>query len=117
MQIVAAISGPARIIGNAGGIPWHHPEDLRLFRERTIQQTVIYGRRTAESLPLGYFPRRRNIMLSRLPQARAYVECYQDLPSVLEAIQDDPRAVYVVGGAEVYRLFLPLCNTLWLTRI
>jgi dihydrofolate reductase len=95
-----------RVIGADGGIPWHLPEDLRHFKERTIGATVVMGRGTWESLPpaMRPLPGRRNVVLTRDPRwAAPGAERAGSVADVL-AEHDD---VWVIGGAEVYAAFLP----------
>ena len=95
-----------RVIGADGGIPWHLPEDLRHFKERTLGSTVVMGRGTWESLPpaMRPLPGRRNVVLTRDPDwAAPGAERAGSVAEVL-AKHDD---AWVIGGAEVYAAFLP----------
>ncbi|WP_324273838.1 dihydrofolate reductase [Blastococcus brunescens] len=71
MSTVAMIWAQARhgVIGAGGGLPWHLPEDLKLFRARTTGSTVVMGRRTWESLPERFrpLPGRTNVVLTSDP--------------------------------------------------
>jgi len=94
------------------------PEDRKLFREITDGGVVIAGRKTFEELrrPL---PNRRNIVLTR---DRAFssdgAEVVYSVDEVLAAVASvDPGRVFVIGGGEIYRLFIPLCNLAYVTKI
>ena len=102
------------VIGRDGTLPWHLPEDLKLFRSLTTGTTVLMGRRTWESLPPRFrpLPGRRNLVLSRTPQEG--VETFPDLPQALAAAAGD---VWVIGGAAVYRAALPLADRIVVTEI
>jgi dihydrofolate reductase len=107
-----------RVIGNAGQLPWHYPEDLRFFRQTTTGHTLLMGRKTYESIgkPL---PNRRNIVLSRTMAAQPGVEVirsYEELWT-LPDIQSTERRVFLIGGAELFTQLLPLCQGIYLTRI
>lgn len=114
-----------RGIGRDGALPWHLPEDLRWFRRVTVgdgDQAVVMGRRTWESIPERYrpLPERRNLVLSRregleLPHG---VLRAGTLEEALERAAD-ARAIYVIGGGEVYAAALrdPRCTRLYLTRV
>lgn len=108
---IAAMSAN-RVIGKDGGLPWRLPEDLKFFRTVTTGHPIIMGRKTWDSLgrPL---PNRRNIVLSR---AMPPVEGAEVVRSVEEldalGLTGD---VYVIGGAEIYRLLLPRCAAVYLT--
>ena len=69
VALVAAL-GENRVIGKDGGLPWHIPGDLKLFKQTTMGKPIIMGRKTWESLgrPL---PGRTNIVITRKPAYRA----------------------------------------------
>ncbi len=105
-----------RVIGAGGRLPWHLPEDLRLFRERTGGGTVVMGRRTWESLPERFrpLPGRRNVVLSRDPGWSADgAERAGSVAEVLAAAGD----CWVIGGAAVYAAFLPHAARLVVTDV
>ncbi|MGY1620021.1 dihydrofolate reductase [Geodermatophilus sp. SYSU D00691] len=94
------------VIGAGGALPWHLPEDLKLFRALTLGSTVVMGRRTWLSLPPRSrpLPGRRNVVLSTtLDAAGAGVEVATSVDEVLAA-HDEP---WVIGGGGVYEAFLP----------
>ena len=94
------------VIGVDGSLPWHLPEDLRLFRSLTLGGTVVMGRRTWESLPAPVrpLPGRRNVVLSStLDPADAGVRVARSVEEVLSTAGD----VWVIGGGAVYAAFLP----------
>jgi dihydrofolate reductase len=93
------------VIGRAGAIPWHLPEDLARFKVLTMGHTVVMGRRTWESLPprVRPLPGRRNVVLTR--QAGYVAEGAEVVTSLAEALAGDD--VWVIGGAEIYPLTLP----------
>ena len=104
-------------IGNKGALPWHVPEDLKHFRTSTLGHAVIMGRKTWTEVgkPL---PKRRNLVVTRDPDLR--LEGAEVVTSLEEAIalarttDAEPR---VIGGAEIYRLALPLATRILLTEI
>jgi dihydrofolate reductase len=103
-------------IGRAGGLPWHLPEDLKRFKAITMGKPIVMGRRTWDSIgrPL---PGRRSIVVSR--QAGLAIEGAEVVGSLEEALRvasDVPEAC-VIGGAELYRLALPLAEVIHLTRV
>lgn len=112
--IVAASSN--NVIGRDGGLPWHLPDDLRLFKRVTTGKPVIMGRRTFESIgkPL---PDRRNIVMTRDPDYAA-TGC-EVVSSVSEAIDlvGGADEVMIIGGGQVYRDFLPRADRIYLTRV
>lgn len=104
-----------RIIGRAGALPWHLPEDLRFFRRTTTGHAVVMGRKTWESIgrPL---PHRRHIVLSRsgisLPPGVDSISRPDDLDRLRIATD-----VFVIGGAQIYELFLPRCEEILVTLV
>jgi len=92
---------PDGVIGDAGTIPWHVPEDMAHFREVTAGATVVMGRATWESLPERFrpLPGRRNVVLSRDPAYDAPgATVLDDLDAALRSAAD----VWVIGGGAVY---------------
>jgi dihydrofolate reductase len=104
------------VIGVDGALPWHLPEDLRLFRALTLGGTVVMGRRTWESLPARFrpLPGRHNVVLSAtLDPAEAGVQVARSVEEVLSLDGD----VWVIGGGEVYRAFLPHAAEVVVTEV
>jgi dihydrofolate reductase len=111
LQLIAAVAANG-VIGRGGQLPWHLPDDLRHFKQLTLNHTVIMGRRTFESIgrPL---PQRRSIVVSR-SLSRAQVEVVRTLD---EAIRLGGDAAFVIGGAMLYAEALPRANILHLTEL
>ena len=104
------------VIGAGGTLPWHLPEDLRLFRALTLGATVVMGRRTWTSLPprVRPLPGRRNVVLSAtLDPAEAGVPVARSVADVL-ALDGD---VWVIGGGTVYPAFLPHAEEVVVTEV
>ena len=103
------------VIGVDGKLPWHLPADLRHFKQLTLGVPMIMGRKTFDSLP-GLLPDRRHIVLTRN-------EHWADEGAeVVHSVEDAMRAanaphVSVIGGAEIYRLFLPHADRIELTEV
>jgi len=114
-MIAVAAMATNRVIGADGKIPWHLPEDLRWFKELTMGGTLLMGRVTYDSIgrPL---PGRKTIILSRQDGLQVPgVEVIRDLSQLRGA--ETRGEVFVVGGAEVYRVTLPFCRDLYLTEV
>jgi dihydrofolate reductase len=103
------------VIGRGGKLPWHLPADLKRFKALTMGSVMVMGRKTFESLP-GLLPGRRHIVLTRDSDWRA--EGAEVAHSVDEALQlaGDER-VSVIGGADIFALFLPVADTIELTEV
>lgn len=110
---------PGRAIGKDGDIPWHIPSDLKEFARITKEhETVIMGRKTWNSLPEKYRPLRdrRNIVLTTNREFRAPGAQVAFSPDEALSLVKTKRAC-IIGGAEVYRAFLPLVRTAYITRV
>ncbi|MET0250011.1 MAG: dihydrofolate reductase [Sphingobium sp.] len=103
------------VIGRDGGLPWRLPADLRHFKALTLGRPMIMGRKTFASLP-GLLPGRRHIVLTRDPDWHADgAECAADVDQALAFAGES--AVMVIGGAEIYALFLPQAHRIELTEV
>jgi len=103
-----------RVIGNAGTIPWHLPEDFKFFKATTIGHAILMGRKTYESIgkPL---PGRENIVLSRTIPETQGITVIRSLDELKEPT--DGRDLFVIGGEEIYRLLLPKVQELYITKV
>lgn len=102
------------VIGDGARIPWRIPGEQRRFKAQTMGRPMIMGRKTFDSLP-GLLPGRRHIVLTRAPGWSAPgAEVAHDVDAALALAGDD---VAVIGGAEIYRLFLPHATLIELTEV
>lgn len=110
ISIVVAMSKD-KIIGFQNRLPWHLPADLKYFKQLTLHKTIVMGRKTFESIgrPL---PQRENIVLSH---QTLQIEGCQVISS-LEQLPHD-KEIMVIGGAQIYKLALPLANDLYITWV
>jgi len=95
-------------IGKNGKLPWHYSADMKFFKETTIGNVVVMGRRTWLTLK-GPLPDRQNIVLSRdqnLPTTDSAI-VLSDVESVLDFARTHEGHLFVIGGAKVYESFLP----------
>lgn len=105
------------VIGKDGKVPWYIPEDLKHFRAMTKGHAILMGRKTYEETkrPL---PDRRNIVISRDPAFSApgceVVTSLEQGIALARTTDPEPR---VIGGAEIYRLALPLATRIYLTEV
>lgn len=103
------------VIGKDGDLPWRLPADLKHFKALTAGHPMIMGRRTFDSLP-GLLPGRRHIVLTRdLDWQAEGAEVAHDVEEALSLA--DASTVMVIGGAEIYRLFLPIADRIELTEV
>lgn len=115
-EIILVLARAANgIIGNEGAMPWHIPADLRHFKQVTKGRPMIMGRKTFDSLP-GLLPGRRHIVLTRdTAWEEEGAEVVHSVEAALKAA-NGPH-VCIIGGAEIYRLFLPIADRIELTEI
>ena len=103
------------VIGKEGGLPWHIPADLRRFKALTMGTVLVMGRRTFDSLPK-VLPGRRHIVITRDSEWRADgVEIAHSIGEALTLAGEEP--VSVIGGADIFQLFVPLADRIELTEV
>ena len=103
------------VIGRNGTLPWRIPADLKRFKTLTMGSAMIMGRRTFESLPR-VLPGRRHIVLTRDKTWSANgAEIAHSIEEALALAGDEP--VSVIGGAEIFELFLPYADRFELTEV
>ncbi|PYS24860.1 MAG: dihydrofolate reductase [Acidobacteria bacterium] len=103
-------------IGKGGTLPWHYSADMRFFKQTTIGNAVVMGRRTWITLnkPL---KDRMNIVLSSQPATTNSIVTLPDVKSVLTLAGSLTRDLYVIGGAKVYQAFLPHIERWIVTKV
>lgn len=103
------------LIGNGNQLPWRIPEDMEYFRKKTLGHTVIMGRRTWESIgrPLD---QRTNVVLTNCKDYSPHgvIVCH-DIAEIDGLPNQDE--CFVIGGAKVFELYLPMITRLYMTRI
>jgi len=105
------------VIGVDGGLPWHLPDELALFKELTLGHVLVMGRRTFESVgrPL---PGRTTVVVTRRPDWEAEgVLRAESVGEALALAREVDAEVFVVGGAQVYAAALPAADRLALTFV
>lgn len=96
------------------------PADMKFFREMTMGKVVVMGRKTLESLPNGLpLMNRTNVVLTsnRNYHVKHAIVCHSmdEALGVLAGYRDED--IYVIGGGQIYRSFLPMCSVAHVTRI
>ena len=113
---IVAIDKQGRI-GRNGKLPWSSPADMRHFASRTKHSTVLMGRKTFDSLPR-VLPFRHHVVLTRDPTSNSKeVTFVPGIESAQTACARKGGSVWVIGGAEIYKQFLPLCESIIVTHI
>ena len=95
-------------IGKDGQLPWHYSADMKFFKQTTIGNTVVMGRRTWLTLK-GPLKDRQNIILSRQAtlESNDSVTVMSGVDSVLDLAKNQEGFLFVIGGAQVYEAFRP----------
>jgi dihydrofolate reductase len=106
------------VIGKGGQLPWHYAADMKFFKETTTGNAIVMGHKTWLSLkrPL---PNRLNVVLSRKSEIepRESVLLLRDVDSVLSFAKDLKTDLYVIGGEQVYRSFVPYIEKWLVTEV
>jgi dihydrofolate reductase len=105
-----------RLIGGDNKLLWHLPEDLKHFKNLTLNSTVIMGRKTFESIgkPL---PKRLNVVLTKDGNFRPN-NCmvYDRVQDVVRDFAEETR-VFIIGGGEIYKQFLPYITRIYVSLV
>jgi dihydrofolate reductase len=120
------------VIGDKNSIPWYVPEDLMNFKKTTSDEVVIMGRKTFESLPNGALKNRVNIIITK-----KYLEysaentdnlIFTNMNNVIDILKEyqdkdinkdknKDKKIFIIGGAEIYKLFFDYCSIIHLTIV
>lgn len=114
LHLIAAFGNQGQV-GLKNNLPWSLPEELRHFKETTLNATVIMGRKTFESIgcPL---PKRRNIVVSEKVGFLPGVEVVKSIEQALELVKHDHK-VFVIGGVSIWSSALPHATHLVLSEV
>ena len=115
ISLIVAVSANG-VIGRGGELPWHLSDDLKRFKQLTLGKPIVMGRKTFESIGRA-LPGRQNIVLTRQSEFAAD-DC--DVVSSIDAAiaaSGDAGEIVVIGGSEIYKLFLPLAERIYMTRV
>lgn len=104
------------VIGLNNNLPWRLPEDLRFFKKTTLGYPIVMGRKTFESFGSRPLPKRENVILTTDQSFGA------DGITVIHSVDDalkmaDEKDLFVIGGANVFKQFLPHADRLYVTKI
>lgn len=115
--LVAAI-GKYNELGLNNRLIWRIKEDLMFYKSLTMHQNIIMGRKTFESMPMSALKGRTPFVLSSKELDRYYdVNSFTNIESLLKYIEITNQQFIVVGGATIYKEFLPYVDTMYLTEI
>lgn len=117
ISLIAALTVTDRVIGMKGIIPWNLPIDMQWFKYHTLNKPIIMGRKTFESIGKKPLKNRLNVVLSRF-LLNHYNDVYivNDVNQALSLVKDFYE-VMIIGGEEIYSVFLPHSSRLYLTYV
>lgn len=116
MITIIAAAGENNALGKDNDLVWHLPDDFKRFKQLTTGHPVIMGRKTFESFP-GLLSNRPHIVISRKknysPEGVVVVHTIEDALTLIKKYVH----AFIIGGGEIYRLFMPYTDKIELTRI
>ena len=115
INIIAAI-GKNNELGKNNDLIWKFIEDMKFFKETTMGHPVVMGRRTFESLP-NILPGRENIVISTNNINNDKIKLYRSIKDFLISYKNYNSDVFIIGGASLYKAFIDIASTLYLTEI
>ena len=103
-------------IGKRNDLLFHLSADLKYFKEKTLNKTIVMGEKTFLSLPKRPLPNRENVIITLDKNFKADgTVIFNDLKDVLNYCKD--KDAFVCGGGQIYKLFLPYCKTAYITKV
>lgn len=116
ITLIAAI-GKNNELGKNNDLIWHIKEDLKFFRDKTINKPIVMGINTFNSLPK-LLPQRKHIILTHQDiEPSEDVMVFHDIKELLEYIKSNEEEFMIIGGASIYRQFLEYAKKMYLTEI
>ncbi len=110
-----------RVIGVKNGLPWHIPEDLKYFKDKTKGKVIIMGRKTYESINKKPLPHRANILVSRSVSEANGFTCFTSIDEAVNYAKTlgdyDRTEIFIVGGGEIYKESMSITDRIYYTEI
>lgn len=120
ISLIAALD-KNKVIGKNNDLPWHLPDDMKYFMQTTMGHPVIMGRKNFDSIPPKFrpLPGRTNIVLTRRKEfsSPGILVSHTAEEALETARKENSEELFIIGGAEIYRLFLGAADYLYLTQI
>ena len=114
ISMIASV-GKNMELGKNNNLIWHFKEDMKFFKETTMGHKVIMGRKTYESLP-GNLPGREMVVIST-KTVDGDVTVLNDINSIVDKYKNSQEEIFIIGGASIYKEFLPYASKIYLTEI
>ena len=107
-----------RLIGVNDGLPWRLPKELKHFKETTMGQALLMGRVTFDGMNRRILPGRETLILTRDKSFEADgVTIVHDMDEVFDWFEKQDKTLYILGGASIYKAFLPHCDAIIKTTV
>lgn len=104
-------------IGKDNSLPWHLKDDLKLFKEHTINKKIVMGRKTFESVGKPLPNRFTYIVSNKVKENDINYAYISDFKSFLETNKETEEEIVICGGANIYRQALPYCQKLYISKV
>ena len=118
MKLILIVAvGKNNEIGKDNNLIWHIKEDLQFFKNMTINQKILMGKNTFLSFPKPLKDRKHIVISTSLELEDKSIEVFRSIDEFLSVYKDSEEEIYVIGGASIYKAFLPLCEELYITEI
>ena len=115
ISIIAAI-GKNNELGVNNNLIWHIPEDLKYFKETTMNKMIVMGYKTYKSLP-GLLPGRRHVVLTHHVIDNEDVLVFNNIDDLINYLNNIEEEAFIIGGASLYQEFIDRASRLYLTEI
>lgn len=120
ISIIVAVANN-NVIGKDNTLIWHLPADMKFFKEKTTGHCIITGRKNYESIPEKFrpLPNRTNIVITRQKEYSAIGAIVVDSieKAIAKAKETGDREIFIIGGAEIYKQSINICDKIYLTQI
>lgn len=116
LSIIAAVA-KNNVIGNENKLLWNIPLDMKFFRNTTSGHPIIMGRKTFLSIGRA-LPNRRNVVITRDENfSYPLVEVFHSIDEIVSIFKNSNEEAFVIGGADIYKQFIPIVDKLYITHI
>ena len=104
-------------IGKDNKLPWYFKEDLKLFKENTINKKIVMGRNTFDSIGKPLPLRHTFIVSNQIKENKENITYINDFDHFLKTNKDSKEEIMICGGASIYALALPYCTKLYISKV
>ncbi len=103
------------LIGKDGWMPWNIPQDLALFKQTTLNHNILFGRKTFEGIKRVLPNRFTYVLTNNLGYEFEHdrVKVIHNINDLIEKFKDSEEILFICGGAEIYKLWLPYVTTIY----